>query len=297
MDRWRWTTRGAGFTLVELLVVIGIIALLMALLLPVMAKARQAAQITSCASRQRQVLHSLMLFAQDHRGYMPPAGLLNTPYAATLDGMPAAETERYSFMSSLFIGHYWVEPLTNAVSRYVGDPRISNTPDVNQVGQFEQESRSFIKYFLCPAHLQSPLDEGMTDSLLYYNPAGGVLYYQRQSYIYNEWLLGWDDSNGRRSGNYRRVRQASGVMVMADGLPGPMWRGAMGMGLFTVYNKMPSGAATLADALAGNSLAGDPQCFDLTRHQGRVDIGFLDGHVETRQITAGGLGDVYIVPL
>jgi prepilin-type N-terminal cleavage/methylation domain-containing protein len=63
----------AGFTLVELLVVIGIIALLMGILLPTLSRAREAGSRTKCASN----LHNLGLachsFANDHKGWFPAA--------------------------------------------------------------------------------------------------------------------------------------------------------------------------------------------------------------------------------
>lgn len=62
-----------GFTLVELLVVIGIIALLIAILLPVIRKTREAANTTKCASNLRQVAYAIIGYANDNRGRLPPS--------------------------------------------------------------------------------------------------------------------------------------------------------------------------------------------------------------------------------
>jgi prepilin-type N-terminal cleavage/methylation domain-containing protein/prepilin-type processing-associated H-X9-DG protein len=64
-------SRRLGFTLVELLVVIGIIALLISILLPSLNKAREAAKRIQCGSNLRQLNIGLVAYAANYRGYIP----------------------------------------------------------------------------------------------------------------------------------------------------------------------------------------------------------------------------------
>jgi prepilin-type N-terminal cleavage/methylation domain-containing protein/prepilin-type processing-associated H-X9-DG protein len=64
--------RKSGFTLVELLVVIGIIAVLISLLLPALQKARIAAVQVQCMANQRQLSMALIQYVQEYKGWGPP---------------------------------------------------------------------------------------------------------------------------------------------------------------------------------------------------------------------------------
>lgn len=90
-----------GFTLVELLVVIGIIALLVGILLPTLSKAREAGNTIKCASNLRSISQGLAIYIAENKGTFPAAYLY--------DGMALNGT----------IGNATTETPTSAVTGYV----------------------------------------------------------------------------------------------------------------------------------------------------------------------------------
>jgi prepilin-type N-terminal cleavage/methylation domain-containing protein/prepilin-type processing-associated H-X9-DG protein len=65
-------SRRPGFTLVELLVVVGIIALLVAILIPVLSKARDSAATIKCLSNLRQMGQGIQFYSTEYKGWCTP---------------------------------------------------------------------------------------------------------------------------------------------------------------------------------------------------------------------------------
>lgn len=77
--------KGRAFTLVELLVVIGIIAVLIAILLPVLGKVREQAKTVACMSNLNQIGKALIGYQNDFKGRFPPGDLRDGVKGPTIE--------------------------------------------------------------------------------------------------------------------------------------------------------------------------------------------------------------------
>ncbi len=87
-----------GFTLIELLVVISIIALLIAILLPALAKARELANRAVCSVNVRSLIQSMIIYAQDN-SQMFPAAYGNTSNITSYNNNPDLVSTSSSYLT------------------------------------------------------------------------------------------------------------------------------------------------------------------------------------------------------
>jgi len=109
--------RRHGFTLVELLVVIGVIALLISILMPALNSARSAARLVQCQSNFKQIHNALLMYANANRGYLP--------YASSAAGFDATK-EVYTTNASTYL------ELSGILGTTSVDPTDTNA-EINQV--------------------------------------------------------------------------------------------------------------------------------------------------------------------
>jgi prepilin-type processing-associated H-X9-DG protein len=269
---------------VELLVVIGIIAVLISMLLPALNKAREQAKQAQCLSQLKQIGTACQMFANEHQQFLPLAG--------TLFGMPAGYDmptpqalndigqRHYTYYNSG--GYTRPMPYEAALAYYLGQPNFRTDSTFNL--QPDLDSGYVRRVFTCPsqqADLVPPIIQ-----ISY----GSWTVRLHCSYGFNGEALGWNSSKSdgssvqdhyRARGNVSRMgHQPADTMLFCDGFPRTTNLSDAGQsGTFYAYtlNK------TLADCY--NDPNQQPQ-FDVNRHGGKINVLFLDYHAEKFDIGA-----------
>jgi prepilin-type N-terminal cleavage/methylation domain-containing protein/prepilin-type processing-associated H-X9-DG protein len=106
-----------AFTLIEILVVIGIIAILAGILVPVLARARSSARSTACKSNLSQIAKAVQMYAGEH-------------------------ASQYPFMASRPTLNTGMPRMCDVLKSYAKDPNLFKCPADNQ-GFFEKEGSSY----------------------------------------------------------------------------------------------------------------------------------------------------------
>jgi prepilin-type N-terminal cleavage/methylation domain-containing protein/prepilin-type processing-associated H-X9-DG protein len=166
--------RAKAFTLVELLVVIGIIALLISILLPALNRAREAAYTIKCASNLHSIGNGMAMYAANYKGALP----LSNEYTGTTitNGVqePTSPGNGYTHWSSFLYNN-----------AYEAAPPYSVFQSASGWGMFQCPSLD--KGGLPPANtFAGNNDDGLQNE----SPSTGVLDFQapRLSYTVNEAL-------------------------------------------------------------------------------------------------------------
>jgi len=108
--------------LVELLVVIGIIALLISILLPVLGSVRRQAAAVKCNAAMREIGNAFQMYAMENRGYYPPMRTTGSAYRITFNSVPAVDLNQSP--------QYWMFFLAKFVSKVKFGASASNSQDV-----------------------------------------------------------------------------------------------------------------------------------------------------------------------
>lgn len=158
-----------AFTLIELLVVIAIIAILAAILFPVLAQARQAAKKTVCLSNTKQQSLAIQMYLSDFDDTMSRTSVcLSTPNEYSLAGIPGSSCKYHWSL--------WIQPYVKNKDIFVspGDPSPADTRLVSSVPKM-----SYItNYAVMPAH-----DFGAVNASVFGNPANLIVTATRRAKV------------------------------------------------------------------------------------------------------------------
>jgi prepilin-type processing-associated H-X9-DG protein len=156
----RFARSGRAFTLVELLVVIGIVVILIAMLLPALVRARAAASRMVCASNLRQIGNSVAIYTAEWKGRLPVNSYAMRDDPTTLNPPPppgtAGETAANLTGQGSTSNYQWMDALA-AQNGWKGRRTIAARYGAAEQGEF----RRVTQYLWCPGVDQSLRDPGV----------------------------------------------------------------------------------------------------------------------------------------
>ncbi|ADG68925.1 protein of unknown function DUF1559 [Planctopirus limnophila DSM 3776] len=148
-----------GFTLVELLVVVAIIAMLISLLLPAVQQAREAARRAQCQNKLKQIALAAFNFEETF-GYLPPgynaAGTEPSGNIISATGITGSRTGPFPHMLPFFDQG----AVYNTINRNQIDPDVSTTTQTFWTNEATTRTAAFTRLpiLICPSSTPNPYD-------------------------------------------------------------------------------------------------------------------------------------------
>jgi prepilin-type N-terminal cleavage/methylation domain-containing protein len=139
-----------GFTLVELLVVIGIISLLVSILLPALNKARQQANLIDCESRLRQMGQALNIYVTENGGLLPYGDVRHDPTG--IAGPKTFWENNVSDPENQELSWYWDFTLSKEVQAKITGPDglVNNlSPMFRDVDTIDAGYGRYVNHYTC----------------------------------------------------------------------------------------------------------------------------------------------------